>query len=198
VRQPLANSVEIPCASSSISRLPSCARKQGLAWCPSRRGVGELAGLGASPGATREGRRRFKLLRSGSAARPPARAPARRRSSMPRVRSSSDRIRRLAAARGCGGSRGPLAMGTGTLSYLVAGYFLLCGAAGGFFGWYRGTRRLRWRPHHSDRPDNVSAAEHSRLRRTVLRRQRVVTTAVYAALGMALGLALLLLVAHRV
>ncbi len=89
-------------------------------------------------------------------------------------------------------------MGTDTLSYFVAGYLLLCGAAGGAFGWYRGTRRLRWRPHHSDRPDNVSAAEHSRLRRTVLRRQRGVTTAVYAALGMALGLALLLLVAYRV
>jgi hypothetical protein len=38
----------------SISRLPSCARKQELAWCSARRGVGELAGLGASPGATRE------------------------------------------------------------------------------------------------------------------------------------------------
>jgi hypothetical protein len=89
-------------------------------------------------------------------------------------------------------------MGTGTLSYVVAGYLLLCGAAGGFFGWYRGTRRLRWRPHHSDRPDNVSAEAHSRLRRTVLRRQRLVTTALYGALGIALGLALLLLVAYRV
>jgi hypothetical protein len=28
---------------------------------------------------------------------------------------------------------------------------------GGFFGWYRGTRRLCWRPHHSDRPDEAVA-----------------------------------------
>jgi hypothetical protein len=53
-------------------------------------------------------------------------------------------------------------------------------------------------PHHIDRPDNVSAAQHSRQGIAALRRQRVFTTAAYPAMGVLFGLVLLLFVAHRV
>jgi hypothetical protein len=84
-----------------------------------------------------------------------------------------------------------MAAGIGAMIYFIGGYLLLCAAGGGFWGWYRGTRRLRRRPHHIDRPD-------LRQRIAVLRRQRVFATAAYAAMGVPLGLALLLFVAHRV
>jgi len=91
-----------------------------------------------------------------------------------------------------------VAAGIGVMTYFIGGYLLLCAALGGAWGWYRGTRRLRWRSPHSDRPDDVSPAEHWRQRVAVLRRQRILATVAYAAIGAALGLALLIFLAHRV
>jgi hypothetical protein len=91
-----------------------------------------------------------------------------------------------------------VAAGIEVMTYFIGGYLLLCAAVGGSWGWYRGTRWLRWRSPHSDRPDDVSPAEHWRQRVAVLRRQRLLTTVAYAAIGIVLGLALLVFLAHRV
>jgi hypothetical protein len=88
-RKPRANSVEILGASSPISRLPSCARKQGLAWCPPA-GVWESwQGWGARQVRRARGRRRFKLLRPGSVAR--AIRPCAGLTAIPRCRASGCR-----------------------------------------------------------------------------------------------------------
>jgi len=82
--------------------------------------------------------------------------------------------------------------------YFIGGYLLLCAAVGGCWGWYRGTRRLRWRSPHTDRPDEVSPAQYARERMAALGRQRLMTTALYAMIGVVLGLVLLVFLAHRV